>query len=69
MVASRGQIIDHDGLFKELIETFFWEFLELFLPQVLDYMEPGQVTFLCQEIYSSIGSEEKRIVDLLAQVN
>jgi hypothetical protein len=68
MVESRTQTIDHDGLFKELIETFFWEFLELFLPQVLDYVEPDEVTFLRQEIYSSIGSEEKRIIDLLAQV-
>ncbi|MGR3279235.1 Rpn family recombination-promoting nuclease/putative transposase [Acaryochloris marina NIES-2412] len=60
--------IDHDGLFKELIETFFWEFLELFLPQVLDYVEHGPVIFLSQEVYSSIGAEEKRIIDLLAQV-
>lgn len=60
--------IDHDGLFKELIETFFWEFLELFLPQVLDYVDRESVTFLSQEVYSSIGAEEKRLIDLLARV-
>lgn len=66
-MASQGSI-DHDGLFKELIETFFWEFLELFLPQVVDYVDPTSVTFLSQEVYSSIGAEEKRIIDLLARV-
>ena len=65
---TQQESIDHDGLFKELIETFFWEFLDLFLPQVLDYVERGPVTFLSQEVYSSIGAEEKRIIDLLAQV-
>lgn len=65
---TQQESIDHDGLFKELIETFFWEFLDLFLPQVLDYVERGPVTFLYQEVFSSIGAEEKRIIDLLAQV-
>lgn len=27
-------MIDHDQLFKELLSTFFVEFLELFLPQL-----------------------------------
>jgi hypothetical protein len=27
-------MIDHDRLFKELISTFFVEFLDLFLPQI-----------------------------------
>lgn len=65
---ARQDPIDHDGWFKELIETFFWEFLELFFPHVLDYVERGPVTFLSQEVYSSIGAEEKRIIDLLARV-
>jgi hypothetical protein len=30
--------IDHDRLFKELISTFFIEFIELFFPQVLEYI-------------------------------
>jgi hypothetical protein len=27
-------MIDHDRLFKELLSTFFIEFLELFIPEV-----------------------------------
>ena len=30
--------MDHDRLFKELISTFFVEFVELFLPDVARYM-------------------------------
>ncbi|HEY9876014.1 MAG TPA: hypothetical protein V6D12_21465 [Candidatus Obscuribacterales bacterium] len=30
-------MIDHDRLFKELISTFFVEFLELFFPEVIAY--------------------------------
>lgn len=32
-------MIDHDRLFKELLTTFFVEFLELFLPEVVTYVE------------------------------
>lgn len=31
--------IDHDRLFKELICTFFIEFLDLFFPEVMRYSE------------------------------
>ena len=61
-------MIDHDRLFKELITTFFWEFLELFLPEVLIYMERDTLTFLPQEIFTDVTSGNKREVDLLAQV-
>ncbi len=37
------QAIDHDRLFKELLTTFFVEFVEAFLPDVHAYLEkvPG----------------------------
>jgi hypothetical protein len=31
-------MIDHDRLFKELLRTFFLEFIELFLPAVREYL-------------------------------
>ncbi|BCU13831.1 hypothetical protein OA58_10930 [Microcystis aeruginosa NIES-88] len=37
--------IDHDRLFKELISTFFVEFIELFFPQVMDYLDRDSITF------------------------
>jgi len=34
---------DHDELFKQLLSTFFIEFLELFLPQVADSIDRDSV--------------------------
>nr|WP_277881840.1 hypothetical protein [Leptolyngbya sp. FACHB-541] len=39
-------MIDHDRLFKELLSTFFAEFIQLFLPEVFAYLEPNSTTFL-----------------------
>lgn len=61
-------MIDHDRLFKELLSTFFQEFIELFLPDVAGYIERDSLTFLNQEVFTDITSGERREVDLLAQV-
>jgi predicted transposase/invertase (TIGR01784 family) len=61
-------MIDHDRLFKELLSTFFLEFLELFLPQVADRVDPNSLTLLPQEYFADLTSGEKHVVDLLAQV-
>jgi hypothetical protein len=59
---------DHDRLFKELLSTFFIEFLELFLPQVASAIEPDSVGFLPQEYFADLTMGETKIIDLLAQV-
>jgi predicted transposase/invertase (TIGR01784 family) len=61
-------MIDHDRLFKELLSTFFLEFLELFLPQVAREIEPDSVKFLPQEYFVDLTAGETKIIDLLAQV-
>lgn len=61
-------MIDHDRLFKELLSTFFSEFIELFLPYVAEYIERDSISFLNQEIFTNITSGERREVDSLAQV-
>jgi predicted transposase/invertase (TIGR01784 family) len=61
-------MIDHDQLFKELLSTFFVEFLELFLPQVAAAIEPDSITFLPQEYFADLTTGETKIIDLLAQV-
>ena len=37
--------MDHDRLFKELLSTFFVEFMDLFLPDVGTYLDrrPGKL--------------------------
>jgi hypothetical protein len=60
-------MIDHDRLFKELISTFFWEFIELFFPEVSAYLEREPITFLPQEIFTDVTSGDRREVDLVAK--
>ena len=60
--------IDHDQNFKELISTFFIEFLELFLPEIAKTIDPGSVKFLQQEYFVDLVEGEEKIVDLLVEV-
>src|SRR5262249_2010701 len=59
---------DHDRLFKELISTFFVEFLDLFLPEVLAYVEAQSIEFLDKEIFTDVTSGERLEPDLVAKV-
>lgn len=59
---------DHDRLFKELLLTFFVEFIALFLPEVLTYLEPDSVTFLDKEVFTDVTAGERYETDLIAQV-
>src|SRR4051794_29077156 len=59
--------MDHDRLFKQLLRTFFAEFLELFLPEVAAYIEPGSLEFLDKEVFTDLTGGERHEVDLLAK--
>ncbi len=61
-------MIDHDHLFKELLSTFFIEFLELFLPELANTIEPNSIRFLQQEYFLDLTSGEEKVVDLLVEV-
>lgn len=60
--------IDHDRLFKELLSTFFVEFLDLFLPQMANQLNRDSIQFLQQEVFTDVTSGEKKEIDLLVQV-
>ena len=60
-------MIDHDRLFKELMTTFFFEFLELFLPETAAYIEPDNITFLDKEVFTDVTSGDKYEVDIIAR--
>ncbi|WP_308189221.1 Rpn family recombination-promoting nuclease/putative transposase [Nostoc mirabile] len=66
-IASK-KMIDHDRLFKELLSTFFVEFLDLFLPQVTQEIDKNSIQFLPQEIFNDVTSGEKKEIDLLVQL-
>ncbi len=60
-------MIDHDRLFKELLRTFFVEFVELFLPAVNEYLEPDSLVFLDKEIFTDVVVGERHTADLVVK--
>ena len=65
---SNDVSVSHDQNFKELISTFFIEFLELFVPELANTIEPDSVTFREQEYFVDLVEGETKIIDLLAEV-
>ncbi|PPT04967.1 putative cytoplasmic protein [Geitlerinema sp. FC II] len=59
--------IDHDRLFKTLLSTFFWEFLDLFFPAIAEEIDRDSITFLPQEVFTDITSGERREIDVLVR--
>jgi hypothetical protein len=60
-------MIPHDRLFKELLTTFFSEFVELFLPQVAAYLDTSSLVFLDKEIFTDITSGDTHHADLVVK--
>ena len=58
--------INHDYLFKQLLTTFFIEFLELFFPSVLDYLDPDSLSLVDKELFTDLSRGEKKIMDIVA---
>ena len=59
--------MDHDRLFKELLSTFFVEFVELFLPDVAACLDPASIEFLDKEVFTDVTAGDKHEVDLVAK--
>lgn len=60
-------MIDHDRLFKELLTTFFVEFLELFFPEVVTYLDTDSLQFLDKEIFTDVTSGERYEADIIVK--
>ena len=58
--------INHDQLFKELLTTFFVEFLELFFSSVLEYLNTDTISFIDKELFTDLNQGEKKVVDIVA---
>lgn len=58
--------MDHDRLFKELLTTFFVEFLDLFLPDVSAALDrEAAVVPMDKEVFTDVTLGEKHEVDVL----
>jgi hypothetical protein len=58
---------DHDQLFKQLLSTFFLDFLDLFFPEVLTYLEPDSLIFLEQEFFTDLLLGERKLLDVVVK--
>jgi hypothetical protein len=60
-------VIDHDRLFKELLTTFFVEFLDLFFPDVLRYLDTSRLEFLDKELFTDVTSGDTYEADIVVK--
>lgn len=59
--------MDHDRLFKVLLTTFFVEFLELFFPELVQYLDLSSIEFLDKEVFTDVTEGDRHEVDLLVK--
>ncbi len=59
---------DHDALFKQLLMTFFVEFVIAFLPDVAAQIDFDTIAFQPQELLADLVGGDKSVVDLLVKV-
>ena len=66
---SAGSVlaIDHDRLFKELLTTFFVEFLELFFPKLAESLERDSIEFLTQEHFVNVLEGDEYLADIVVK--
>jgi len=59
--------MDHDRLFKELLRTFFVEFIAAFVPNVSAFLDASTIEFLDKEVFTDVASSDRHEVDLLVK--
>jgi predicted transposase YdaD len=59
--------MDHDRLFKELLGTFFLDFLRLFLPELAAQIEDASLVPLDKEVFTDVTAGQRHEVDLLVR--
>ncbi|OXS62630.1 transposase [Cohnella sp. CIP 111063] len=59
--------VDHDRLYKELLQTFFREFMELFFPKISSAIDYSHVKFLSEEVFSDLAGGTTERVDLVIE--
>ena len=64
---SRFTYTKHDQLYKELIQTFFQEFLEVFFPEIHKAIDFERVKPLSEEVYTNMLDGDTRRLDLVIE--
>jgi len=58
----------HDQLFKDLLQAFFREFMELFFPDAAARLDFSSVVFLDKEVFTDVPEGAVREADVVARV-
>ena len=61
------QYIHHDQLFKQLLHTFFTEFLEVFFPEVHEHIDFSMLKPLSEEMFTDLIEGESRRADMIIE--
>ncbi|WP_404451765.1 transposase [Virgibacillus necropolis] len=64
---DRNEYIPHDQLFKQLIHTFFDEFLEIFFPEVHKHIDFSCIKPLSEEMFTDLYEGESRRADIVIE--
>lgn len=59
--------IDHDHLFKELLQDFFEEFIALFFPNIYEEVDFAHLKFLDKELFNDTQRRKSREVDIAVE--
>ena len=62
-----NQYIHHDQLFKQLLHTFFAEFLEVFFPEVHKHIDFSELKPLSEEMFTDLIEGESRRADIIIE--
>ena len=65
---ARSDKTSHDQVFKTVIQEFFKEFMEMFLPAEAKRIDFRKVEFLDKEHFTDLVKGRKRVLDLVAKV-
>ena len=60
-------VIDHDRLIKELLATFFVEFVQLFFPKLAESIEADSAGFLATELFANSPDGGRYQADIVAR--
>ncbi|WP_156857335.1 transposase [Oceanobacillus sp. AG] len=64
---SKSTYTKHDQLYKDLIKTFFKEFLEAFFPDVYEGIDFHAIKPLSEEVYTDVLQGETRRLDIVIE--
>ncbi|MDF2858036.1 MAG: hypothetical protein K0Q87_3887 [Neobacillus sp.] len=59
--------IHHDQLFKQLLHTFFSDFLEAFFPEVHSHIDFSSLKPLSEEMFTDLIEGESRRADIIIE--